>query len=265
MNDATRAGRTALAALAGLALTCTGCTGGADTPVPAVKVHEPVTDTSYHLYVPSDADALGPLPVAVVLHGGGFDSAAAQVRQWKGLAEGHGFAVLAPELKSPGALSTSAQGRREQLATDAKRILAALDDATGRRRLRVNEQAVFIAGYGRGGDALYYTASQHPDRFDALVALSCRADLEVLQALPVTDELRATPMLITWPKTGTNPLNSNWNPVVNQSWAAYRHLRMNKCYKVERLDVRGGHFLKPEVAVSFWRGLRPGAFADRQR
>ena len=249
-----------------LAASCAGCpvTQSQDTPVPEIKCREPATGCVYYLYVPSDHAELGPMPMVVTLHGThGFDSARAQTREWKALAEEHCFVVLAPKLESPqGILPIFRSLRLRALAKDEKRVLAAMDDVM--KKYKINKQAVMITGFSAAGYPLYYIAMRNPERFSVLVARACNADMKIIESIPVTDKLRKMSMLIFFSKTGINPIYSKWNPIARQSWAAFQFFKFQECHGVSIRSIPGGHHRRPERALRFWKGCQPKAFPRRE-
>ena len=250
-----------------LAAACAGCpvTQPQDTPVPEMKCRESGTGCEYYLYVPSDHAELGAMPMMVTLHGThGFDSARAQVREWKALAEEHCFVVLSPKLKSPqGILPIIRPLRLAALAKDEKRVLAAMDEVM--KRYKINDKAVMITGFSAGGFPLYYIAMRNPDRFSVLVARACNADMKIIESIPVTDKLRAMSILIFFSKTGIMPIYSKWNLIARQSWAAYQFFRYNDCKGASIKSISGGHHRRPERALRFWKGCHPKAFPRREQ
>jgi len=223
-----------------------------DTPVSEQRLTEARTGASYYLYVPSDYDERRAWPLVVTLHGThGFDSAHAQVKEWKYLAEKHGFLVLAPSLSSPqGILPVARSLRLKALETDERRVLAALAEVES--RYRIDTRNVLITGFSAGGYPLYFIALRHPERFSALVARACNFDADIARTLPVTEKLRAMPMYIFFSKTGINPISSSLNPIARQSWEAFRFLRLAGCHKARIKAVSGGHHRCPQRALSFW-------------
>jgi len=242
------------AALATLALTQAGCPvwQDQDTPVEAFGCSEPTLGAVYRMYVPSDYEPSRPWPLVVTLHGThGFDSAKAQVREWKALAEEKGFIVIAPELSSSqGILPVVRSLRLKALQTDEARVSACLADA--KRRYRIDERTVMITGFSAGGYPLYYIGLRNPQQFTTLVARSCNCDMEIVKSIPISDQTRKMAMLIFFSKTGINPISSSLNPIARQSWAVFRYLRENKCFKVKIDAVSGGHHRRPDVAFRFW-------------
>src|SRR5690606_31584307 len=87
---------------------CTGCPTVSNRPAPGDvrTLREPEGGREYHLYVPTGFRPDYRMPLVVTCHGSRpFDSARAQIEEWKGLAEQRGFLVAAPELTAASALT----------------------------------------------------------------------------------------------------------------------------------------------------------------
>ncbi|MHC4716049.1 MAG: prolyl oligopeptidase family serine peptidase, partial [Planctomycetota bacterium] len=229
----------------------------AETPVSELKRTTAETRADYYLYVPSRYDADRSWPMVVTLQGTyGFDSARRQVKEWRGLAERHGFLVLAPAMKSTqGILPVSHSARLRDLARDERRVLDAMRHV--KSSYNIDASAVMITGFSAGGYPLYYIALRHPELFSVLVARTCSTDLKVLKSLSVTDKAKAMPMLIFFSKTGVSPVYSKWNPVAQQSWDTFRWLYEKGCTKARVKAVSGGHHRKAQRAFDFWRQHQP--------
>jgi len=242
-------------ALALLAGTQGGCPvwQDQDTPVQEFQRVEAATKAKYYVYVPSDYSGDRLWPLVVTLHGThGFDSAKAQVREWKALAETRGFIVLAPHLDSPqGILPVLRSARLRALEKDEKRVLAAMADV--KKLYSVDEKAVMITGFSAGGYPLYFIALRHPDLFNAMVPRACNCDLEIVKTIPLTQSIRRMPILIFFSKTGISPVYSKFSVIAKESWAAFRYLRENGCERAKIKAVSGGHHRRPDVAYGFWR------------
>ena len=256
-----------LIVLLALLAVCAGCPV-TQTPPPGdvLKCREPETRARYYLYVPTDHADLGPMPMVVTLHGThGFDSAKAQVKEWGALAEKHGFVVLAPAVDSPqGILPISRSARRRDLARDEKKVLAAIEAVKNDERYRINDKAVMITGFSAGGFPLYYIALRNPDVFSVMIARACNCDLKIIESIELSDKHREMPMLIFFSKTGINPVSSNLNPVARQSWAAYQHLRLNRCFRAKIKSITGGHRRRPDLALAFWLEHQRAEFPRRE-
>jgi len=240
--------------LAVLSAALAGCPVHAgDTPVEEFRAVTASTKATYYVYLPSYHDRSRLWPMVVTLHGTyGFDSARAQVREWRELAEEHGFVVLAPVLKSTqGILPVGRAARIKDLERDERHVIDAVNEA--RRKYDIDPAAIMITGFSAGGYPLYYIALRNPELFSAMVARMCNCDLGILKTIPMTEKVRAMPMLIFFSKSGISPVSSHLNPVAVQSWAAFRYLRQHGCTKAEIKDVRGGHQRNPKLAFAFWR------------
>ena len=259
MTNCGQAHSIAMAALPLLMFFAAGCpvTQSQDTPVAEFRCVEPATGGGYYLYVPSGYDANRPWPLVVTLHGThGFDDAEAQVREWKALSEQDGFIVLAPQVSSPqGILPVADASMQERLAEDEKQVLAELAEV--KRKYTIEPRAVLITGFSAGGYPMYHVGLRHPELFTALSARSCNCDLQDLKAIPMTDAARKMPMQIFFGRSGINPVSSTMNPIAGQSWAAYKFLRDNRCFKAEIKPIDGGHERRPEVALRFWKRFWP--------
>jgi len=242
-----------------LALSLTGCPvwQSQDTPVDEFKVTEPDTKAQFYLYVPSKYDSDHKWPLVVTLHGTpGYDNARRQVKEWKALAEEHGFIVLAPKLTSvQGVLPIARSTRLKQLATDERRILAAMKEA--QNRYNIDERNVMITGFSAGGFPLYYITMRNPEKFNTMAARLCNCDMKTLKTLPVSTASRKINMLIYFSKTGINPVYSGHNPIGRQSWSAFEYLRRQDHRSIKIKAVEGGHQRRPEIAYAFWRKYWP--------
>jgi predicted esterase len=102
-----------------------------------------------------------PTPLCVAMHGtGGHGSH--MVGMWRALCEAHGVLLLCPTEPGP---------NEGFAATDAEReaVLAAVRWV--RRRFDVDENAVFLTGFSRGGHLTWDLGLRHPDRWAALAPM----------------------------------------------------------------------------------------------
>ncbi len=231
-----------------LTMLAAGCpvTQPQDTPVEQLRQIEPQTQRGYWLYVPSCYAADRDWPLVVTLHGThGWDSSAAQIKEWKSLAEQQGFLVAAPDLRSVQGILPVLPGAWEQdLADDDKAILAMMDDVAA--RYRVDRKRVLLTGFSAGGYPLYYTGLRHPERFRMLIARACNSDIDLFEKIPLTDEVKKMPILIFWGK-------DDLSEIARQSWQAFRWLRYHKCYETRQMTTKGGHLRRPEIAWDQWQ------------
>lgn len=232
-----------------------------DTPVSYLKKTEPITDTTYYLYVPSYYSADRDWPLVITLHGTyGWDGAWAQVKEWKHVAETHGFLVAAPRLGSvQGILPVSSLARSQwmrDLEADDKAILAVLDDVRAKYRVDAGDArtgrrpAVLLTGFSAGGYPLYYTGLRHPEKFNMLIARACNSHLALMEPVQVTEALRKTPITIFWGKDDLKAID-------DQSWQAFGWLRTHRCFETKAKKLQGGHLRRPETAYGMWAPYLP--------
>jgi poly(3-hydroxybutyrate) depolymerase len=216
-----------------------------NTPVDQLRLEDPASGDQYWVYVPSYYTPDRDWPVVITLHGThGFDSASAQIREWKALAEEAGLIVAAPDLHSPqGILPVLESMRNRDLAVDEQTILGCLDFL--RARYAIDEKAVLLTGFSAGGYAMYYTGLRHPDRFSALAARACNSDLEIFENLSPDDQARKLPIIIIH---GQDDLGA----IGTQSWEAFRWLREHGFKGSEHHKIKGGHIRQPQVALQYW-------------
>ncbi len=241
-----------LLALLPAMLLLAGCpvTQSQETPVEALQFDEENTGAQYHVYLPSYYDAQRDWPMVITLHGTyGFDSASAQIKEWKALAEEKGFIVVAPVLKSvQGILPTVKSLHMSDLQVDEQIILNVLDAVCG--KYHVDRKSVMLTGFSAGGFPMYYTGLRNPTKFNMLAARSANYEPELIENVPMNDDIRRLPIAIYWGK-------SDLKPIHDDSWAAFRYLRTHQCKKVEEFEFVGGHLRRPDLAYKHWLKYLP--------
>lgn len=228
-----------------------GCpvTQSQDTPVDPLR-QRAAGGERYWLYVPSYYTSDRAWPLVVTLHGmHGFDTANAQIREWRALAEQHGFVVVSPSLESPsGFLSLSRSLRRGALEDDEEAVLAVLADI--RRQYRIDDRAVLLTGFSSGGYPMYFIGLRHPDQFTAMAARAANVDVETLDGIELTDAARRMPAVIIHGE-------DDFELIREHSWAAFRWLRQHGLRDTGREEVPGGHLRQPRAAWEWWRQHLP--------
>lgn len=224
-----------------------GClvTQSQDTPVEPLKLSEVQTGRDYWLYVPSYYSPQQRWPLVITLHGTHYlDGAQRQISEWKALAEQKGFIVAAPSLKSTqGVLPVIDSLWMKHLAADEQTVLAVQDEVC--RRYNIHPKGTMLSGFSAGGYPMYYVGLRNPARFRMLVARGCNSDQDIFDAIELSDAARAMDIAIFWGK-------DDMKHIQKQSWAAYRWLRENRCFKTTMKEVKGGHLRRPEVAWQLW-------------
>ena len=240
-----------LAGITLLALVC-GCPvmPGTPTPVDYRREVEPTTGSKYYIYVPSYYTADRDWPLVITLHGTNpYDTYRRQIRAWDSLAEERGFIVVAPDLRSPqGVLPRVPSLWRQDLAEDERRILALLDHVGG--NYRIDRGSVLLTGFSAGGYPLYYVGLRNPGRFGMLIARACNSDMGLFEHIKLTDQTRKLPIRIFWGREDPAPID-------DQSWAAFKYLRVHGCYETKRKITKGGHLRQVRLAHDLWSQVLP--------
>lgn len=115
--------------------------------------------TDLHLYVPRSYDPTKPAPLLLWGHGAG-GSGAQQHTLWQDVAEQLGMLILSPS--EPIAQGYSKEPRERASTLEALRW--------ARRIANVDENAIFVGGWSRGGHLAWDLALRHPDLFAGMVA-----------------------------------------------------------------------------------------------
>jgi len=234
-----------------LVVAVAGCpvTQPQDTPVSALLRTESATGRGYWLYVPSDYEGQRDWPLVVTLHGThGWDSARAQIKEWKFLAEQRGLIVAAPKLRSvQGILPVVEKVWFEDLRRDERVVLAVINEV--KSNYNIDPKAVMLTGFSSGGYPLYHVGLRHPEQFSMLVARSCNSDMRIFERITLSDAARKLPIFIYWGRDDPG--------IAGQSWQAFRWLREHRCFQTERRKIRGGHQRRPEIAYEHWRSHLP--------
>jgi dienelactone hydrolase len=153
----------------GLLVVCTGCPAISNLPAPGriENLREPEFNREYHLYVPAGYHEGRAWPLVVTCHGTRpFDTAPAQLDEWKGLAERVGFLLAAPELTGTSGLPPKVSEQIARQVDDEKAILSMV--ASIRASRRVDDARVFLTGWSAGGYAVLFTGLRNPGVFRAL-------------------------------------------------------------------------------------------------
>lgn len=138
-------------------------------PAPG-KVHllrEPVEGRKYYLYVPTAYHERHRWPLVVTCHGTRpFDSALAQIDEWKGVAEQRGFLVAAPELTASSAFTPPVEEQIQRQMDDERAILSLVGHVRAGRS--IDDTRVFLTGWSAGSYVVLFVGLRHPEVFRAL-------------------------------------------------------------------------------------------------
>lgn len=200
---------------------------------------------NYYLYIPSWHNNESRWPVVVTCHGTNpFDTAWAQIHEWRGLAEHYGLLVIAPVLKGTDSTRTlSVENQIDRQRKDEQAILNIVQKTIN--SLNGDPDRVYMVGWSGGGYAVYYTGLRHPKVFRAL---SVRMGSFDARFLPDVQERidPYQPVLIT--------IASNDLPGISlQCRKAYDWLKEQGMDRVRIKEIAGTHQRRPEVAFDFLR------------
>lgn len=179
-----------------LLLTCaTGCPVVNNLPAPGrvLQQNDPEFNRLYLLYVPTHyRQGDRPWPLVVTCHGTRpFDTAPAELDEWKGLAEQKNFLLVAPELMgtAAGLEPPPAVQVRRQL-DDEQAILSIV--RTLKAAYSIDDTRVFLTGWSAGGFAVLFTGLRNPDVFRALSLRQPNFDARYLDlCVPMLDRYQA--------------------------------------------------------------------------
>jgi predicted esterase len=201
------------------------------------------TGYKYYLYVPSWHNNEAHWPVVVTCHGTNpFDTAWAQIHEWRGLAERYGLLVVAPVLKATDSTRTvSVEDQVARQKKDEQAILSIVQKTIN--SLNGDPDHVYMVGWSGGGYALYYTGLRHPKVFRAMSVRMGSFDPRFMP--DVKENLDSyQPILIT--------MASNDLPGLSiQGRKAYDWLTENGMKFVQIKEIPGTHQRRPEVAFDF--------------
>jgi predicted esterase len=218
-----------------------------ETHHPHVEKTESITDTKYWLYVPTNYEQLGEVPLVVTLHGTNpWDGRTRQILEWKDTAERNGLIVVAPQLKSTQGsvpvIPSVYHASEKDLQADERAILAVIDNVC--TNYRVDQRHILLTGFSSGGFPLFWTGLRNPRRFDMMIARDCNCDMDLLKKTDITEDVRKLPILILYGR--------DESVIPAQSWETFKYLRDHKCFQVKRDEVPGGHLRRPDLAYEAW-------------
>jgi predicted peptidase len=140
----------------------------------------------YVVYVPREYDGVHPLPLIVFLHGSGRDGVDGRQQLMIGLGpevysrhinfRAFPYFVLFPQARHPWSAD----------ANDVRAVMAALDRTLA--AYRIDPDRVYLTGISDGGDGAWELAAAYPDRWAALIPISCggaRIQFDRIKRLPI--------------------------------------------------------------------------------
>ena len=237
--------------LAAGALMISGCPVPQDqnTPVAQRREIDPVSGRAYWIYVPSNYTHSRSWPVIVTCHGTPpYDVANDHIREWKMLGEQNGCIIISPELTATDGIF--GDGPIVGMLDDERFILSIIS-LLG-YRYSIDRSNVMITGFSGGGFPTYWVGLRNPGVFSCVVARSCNFSEHNLDGWYPPEALGQSVMVYD---TEHDP-----GAIQAQTDAAIAYLG-SKGFKVKSKVIPGiGHARVPEVAMDFFRSLKPGAF-----
>lgn len=158
-------------------------------------------DRRYTVHVPPSYDGRAPLPVVIMLHGGGGTGRAAAIETgWSEKADRAGFLAVFPNAMPPDPTKPSSFARNPQLWNDGSErfyqgqnkvddvsfLNAMLDDLLA--RFAADRRRVFVTGFSNGASMAFRVGAELSGRIAAIapVAGACWADsVKLEQAVPM--------------------------------------------------------------------------------
>jgi poly(3-hydroxybutyrate) depolymerase len=210
------------------------------------KLTESQTGYKYYQYVPSWHNNDSRWPVIVTCHGTNpYDTAWAQIHEWRGLAEQYGLLVVSPELKGTDSTRFSVPDQIHRQQEDEQAILNIVQRTI--TSLNGDPDRVFIVGWSGGGYAVYYTGLRNPKVFRAAAVRMGSFDARFLP--DVADRLDPYQPVFVF-------LASEDIPAINtQCRNAYQWLTEHGMKRAKIRELAGAHERKPKVAFSYFKDV----------
>jgi hypothetical protein len=221
---------------------------------------EPITGSSYWLYLPEDyvkndgqrADGRR-WPLVVTFHGmKPWDGAKPQCREWQEEADRYGFIILAPSLRTCAALRQFPLRDRtlSYVMHDEQAVLAMMDEVF--RRTNADPTRVLSTSWSSGGYIAHFMVNQYPERFTVLAVRQSNFSEDLLDAAN-TSAYRNMHIGIFF---GENDLPICRNESLRAvEWYQHHHFRVDA-----KLVSGLGHERTPQTAAAYFAlaiGVKP--------
>ena len=221
---------------------------------------EPITGSSYWLYLPDDymkndgqrADGRR-WPLVVTFHGmKPWDNAGPQCREWQEEADRYGFIILAPQLRTCDSFMQFPLKDRTlpYVMHDERAVLAMMDEVF--RRTNADPTRVLSTSWSSGGYIAHFMVNQYPERFTVLAVRQSNFSEHLLDAAnaPAYRNMRIGIFF------GENDL-----PVCrNESLKAVEWYRHHHFHVDAKLVSGLGHERTPQTAAAYFAlaiGVKP--------
>ncbi len=223
-----------------------GCPVGLNrVPGDTELMKDKVTGGEYYLYIPSWHNNEQTWPVIVTCHGTNpWDTAWAQIHEWRGLAEKYGLIVVAPILKGVNSeQSWPIKSQIERQKRDERVILSIVHKTI--MSLNGDPNRVYMVGWSGGGYAVYYTGLRNPQVFRALVSRMGSFDERLVS--DVVDRLDPYQPIAIFMAARDIPM------INKQCRAAYAWLKSHGMKRVRLREITGVHQRRPKVALDYFK------------
>ncbi len=210
------------------------------------------TGAKYYLYIPSWHNNEQKWPVIVTCHGTNpYDTAWAQIHEWRRLAEKYGLIIVAPILEGVNSERIwSVKKQIERQRRDERVILSVVHKVI--TSLNGDANRVYMVGWSGGGYAVYYTGLRNPRIFRALVSRMGSFNAKFLP--DVAERMDAYQPIAIF-------MAARDIPIINkQCRAAYRWLTGHGMKRVRLREITGIHQRRPKIALDYFKEIT-GKFA----
>ncbi len=232
--------------LSALIMLIAGCPVGLNrVPGDTELLKDKETGGEYYLYIPSWHNNEQRWPVIVTCHGTNpWDTAWAQIHEWRGLAEKYGLIVVAPVLQAVNSeLNWPVQSQIARQKRDEKVILNIVHKTI--TSLNGDPNRVYMVGWSGGGYAVYYTGLRNPQIFRALVSRMGTFNEKFLP--DVAERLDPYQPVAIFMAARDIPM------INDQCRAAYHWLKAHGMKRVRLREITGVHQRRPKVALDYFK------------
>lgn len=199
-----------------------------------------------YLYLPKKFTPDRRWPLVVTLHGmKPFDTAKYQIDEWEGMADKHGFVVIAPVLRSPDVFNEFPlrDSSSPALLQDELAVINLIHELS--RSCPINPDRILLTSWSSGGYVLHYLMNRRPDIFAAVVARESNFHPDLLNVANVP-RYRDKPILIFYGQLDFPGVKAEAKR--SAEWYRSRGFR-----KLKEREIPGlGHQRRPDIASDFF-------------
>jgi poly(3-hydroxybutyrate) depolymerase len=216
-----------------------------ETPVGKWYWTEPVTGSSYYIYVPLKYDHSKAAPVIISCHGTiPYDVSNSHIETWKGFGEKYGCIVICPDLV--GTDGIFGDGSTGAMLEDERRILSILSSLS--YKYNIDRANILLTGFSGGGFPTYFVGLRNPDVFTCIAPRNSNFNENNLHGW-YPPEAKDLPIFVPW---GSNDPGT----IQAQAQNAVSYLRRHGFTRVRQKIIPGaGHERRPNLTMGFFRNL----------